>query len=857
MCYPFAVTIRLIDEGLRRTMDTLTQDIRFALRTFRKSPGFTAIALLTLALGIGANTAIFIVVNAVLIRALPYEQPESLIVLWGNVQRGVVERRGASRPDVADWRARNRSFEDLAIYDLETYTVVSAGDEPERVSGELVSPAYFKLLRVRPLVGRTFEESENRTGVALNAILGHGLWTRRFGGNPSVVGSTITLSDRTFTIVGVMPRGFRGLTDEAELWTTTSSERPALLTARGSRGPLVLGRLKPGIALTSAQGDLDRICRELEREYPVTNEKRGVELVPLATDMFGELRDALLVVLGAVAVVLLIACANVAGLLLSRAEARQREMAIRTAIGASRARIARQLVVEGLMLTLTAGVIGVLFAHWAADALVAFSPVTFPGFVRVDADRTVLLFTFGVSTVMGVLLGLAPTWQMGGGSLASRLKEAGRGTAGGGRLLFRQAIVTAEIALAVILLVGAGLLIRSLVALNAVDPGSDAERLLTLRVSLPALPASVTAAVPAAPAASAAANAAPSAAAPVEANAGSEVNAPQVASIIGERVAAVPGVERVGIGSTIPLGGSTASSYTAEGQVPMGAQERPRTYRHFVQPGFFAALNMTFVAGRDFTRAEAQQQTPTSVIVSEPLAKRFWPDQDPIGRRIKTGMPDSTDPWLTIIGVVREAKLRGLPRNPTSDPDIYQPLAPQSRYFSLLVRTRVPPETVIDSVRRAIRGVEPSATVFGVVTMERRMADRTARPRFVSWLMGVFAGLALLLSAIGVYGVLAQHVARRTQEIGLRMALGASAGDILRLVLRRGLGLVGVGLAIGGVLALVMTRLIQTLLFGVSQTDPVTFAGVIGTLGAVALVATWVPARRAMRVDPLVALRRD
>jgi predicted permease len=815
-------------------MDTLTQDIRFALRTFRKNPGFTAVALLTLALGIGANTAIFSVVNAVLIRALPFEEPDSLVVLWGNVQRGRVERRGVSRPDAADWRAQNRSFEDLAVYDAESYTVVSGGNEPERVIGELVQPAYFKLLRVKPLVGRAFEESENQTGVALTAILGHGLWQRRFGGNPSVVGTTITLSDRPYTIVGVMPRGFRGLTDLADLWTTTSSERPELLTARGNRGPAVLGRLKPGVALTAAQADLDRVCRDLERAYPVTNEKRGVELVPVSTEMFGELRDALLVVLGAVALVLLIACANVTGLLLSRAEARQREMAIRTAIGAGRARIARQLVVEGLMLTLTAGVIGILIARWAADALITFSPVTFPDFVSVDADRTVLLFTFGVSAAMGLLLGLAPMWQMGGGSLASTLKEAGRGTAGGGRLMLRQAIVTAEIALAVILLVGAGLLIRSLVALNAIDPGYNVERLLTMNVSLPALAG------------------ASGAAAPLEVTA-----APQSALAIAERVGAVPGVERVGLGSSIPLTGSSAIGYTAEGQSAMGAQDRPRAYRHFVMPGFIRTLGISLVAGREFTDAEAQMQTPNTVIVSEALARRFWPDQDAIGKRIKTGSIESTAPWLTIVGVVREAKWRGLPRNSTADPDLFFPFPPQSRNFSLLVRTRVPPETVIDSVRRAVRGVEPGATVFNVATMEGRVAERMARPRFVSWLMGVFAGLALLLAAIGVYGVLAQHVARRTQEIGLRMALGASTGDILHLVLRRGLGLVATGLAIGGVLALVLTRALQTLLFGVSQTDPVTFAGVILTLGAVALVATLIPARRAIRVDPLVALRRD
>jgi len=385
------------------------------------------------------------------------------------------------------------------------------------------------------------------------------------------------------------------------------------------------------------------------------------------------------------------------------------------------------------------------------------------------------------------------------------------------------------VALAVILLVGAGLLIRSLIALNAIDTGFRAERLLTMRVSLPALPES----------------------------AGLAAAGPQTALAIAERMSGVPGVERVGVGSTIPLTGGSATSYVAEGQPPTTAEDRPRTYRHTVMPGYFDSLGVALAAGRDFTAAEVQQETPATVIVSESLARRFWPDQGAIGRRIKVGGSDSTDPWLTIVGVVGDVKWRGLPRNPTADPDIFQPFRPQSREFALLVRMGVPTETAIDAVRSAIRSVEPQATLFSVEAMEDRVAERMARPRFVSWLMGVFAGLALLLSAIGIYGVLSQNVARRTQEIGVRMALGASAGEILRLMLRRGLALVAVGLAIGAAAALTMTRLLQTLLFGVSRTDPATFAGVAVMLGVVALVATWIPARRAMRVDPLVALRRD
>ena len=825
-------------------MDTLRQDLKFALRTFRKNPGFTAIALLTLVLGIGANTAIFSVVNAVLIRSLSFQEPESLAVIWGNVQRAVVERRGSSFPDFDDWRSQNRSFVDLSVYTDNTFTLTGGTDEPERVTSEEVNASYFGLLGVQPLIGRGFLKTEDGAGAPLTAVLGHGLWTRRFGANPAVIGTAVSLSGRPFTIVGVMPRGFRGLTDAADLWVTTAIEPPSRLTNRGSRERPVLGRLKPGVTLAAAQADLTQISKNLERAYPDTNDKRGAEVSPLTTEMFGPIRQALLVVLGAVGVVLLIACANVASLLLGRAEARQREMAVRTALGAGRARLLRQLVVEGLLLTTTAAAIGVAIARFAAQALIAFSPVTFPGFVSVHLDPTVLLFTLGVSTLMGLLLGLAPMWQLGGGSLAGTLKEAGRGATGGGRLWFRQTIVTVEIALALILLVGAGLLIRSLWALNAVDPGYVAEGLLTMRISLPEPP----------PRPDATAGTA-GAAAPVEATAGAPVSQPALAIL--ERLGGVAGVREVSAGSDTPLSGSSAINYAAQNQPPVTAQNRPRAYQHFVAPGFFKTLGIQLVAGREFTAAEIQQAEPTVVIVSEGVVQRFWPNQDPIGKLIKRGAETSTSPWLTIVGVVRDTRYRGLPRNPTQDPDLFFPFRPQARGFALLVRTAVPPETLTETIRREIRGAEPSATVWGVSTLQNDVYDQMARPRFVSWLMGVFSALALLLAAIGVYGVLAQAVGRRTQEIGLRMALGANRVDVLRLVLRRGLGLVAVGLTVGAAGAWLLTGLLQTLLFGVRQDDPVTFAGVIGLLGLVALLATIIPARRAMRVDPLVALRHE
>jgi putative ABC transport system permease protein len=839
-------------------MEAVRKDIQFALRGFRKNPGFTVIAALTLMLGIGANSAIFSVVNAVLIRSLPFERPDALVMIWGNVQRTTVERRGASFPDFLDWRAQSRAFVDLAAASNMTYTL--AGDEPEPVTGEAVSAGYFSLVGARAMQGRTFRDEEDRPGGERVAIVGHALWQRRFGGDPAIVGRTISLEGRPYTVIGIMPAGFRGVTDRADFWLAFAADSDdGTIKNRGDRSFPVLARLKPGVSLAQAQADITQVCRGLEQAYPVTNEKRSAEVSPLTTELFGDIRPALLAVLGAVGLVLLIACANVASLLLGRAEARQREMALRTALGATRGRLRRQLVVEGLVLTMTAGMFGLLLARWAADALMRFSPVTFPGYVRAELDPTVLLFTLAVCGFAGLLLGLAPLWQIDVSRLAETLKEeTGRGTAGKGRLLFRQAIVVAEVALALVLLVGAGLLIRSVVALAAVDPGFKAERLLTLRVSLPA----------AAPASASASASASAPATPTPSAQASGVSAPPAGAEQGaalpailERLRGVPGVARVSAGTDAPLGGyANAGIYSAEGQPAMSAENIPRAYRHRVAPGFFSVLGLDLIAGREFTDADVQSARRV-VVISEAVAQRFWPGERAaeraVGQRIKYGRADSNAPWLDIVGVVRESRYRELPRNPDPDPDLFLPLAPGSRAFALFIRTHVDAAALTDTIRRELRTAAPDATIFEVSTMEALVRAQMARPRFVTWLMGLFAGVALLLAAIGVYGVMAQAVARRTQEIGIRMALGAARGDILRLVIGRGLLLIGAGVIIGAGLALLLARAIRALLFGVSHADPVTFAGVAALLTLVALAATWIPAWRAMRVDPLVALRRE
>jgi predicted permease len=814
-------------------MDTLLADLRYALRSLRKTPGFTLAALITLALGIGANTAIFSLVNGALLRSLPYAEPQSLVVLWGNVQRQVVERRGASFPDFLDWRAQSHSVEGMAAY-WSGMATLAEGDQPERIHSEIVSASYFTLLGVGAAQGRLFNDEEDVPGAPLVAVLGDSLWTRRFGRDPGIIGKTIRLSGRSVVVVGVLPAGFKGLSDEGEVWQTPAIEDAAGLKERGSRWLPVLARLKPEVGVDQAQAELTQIAKNLERAYPQTNEKRGIEVSPLTTELLGDIQPALFAALAAVGLVLLIACANVASLLLARAETRSHEMAIRTALGAARGRLYRQLATESLLLTLTAAALGLLVARWVTGLLLVLSPIRLPSFVEVGLDGRVLLVTLVAAIAIGVILGFAPAWQLAGGGVHDVLKDSTRTTAGSARHRFRHIIVIAEIALAVMLLAGAGLLIRTLLAIAAIDPGFRTEQLLTLRVGLPELPP--------------AANATP----------GEDTQAKNLAALaVLDRVRTVPGVVRAAAGSDSPLDGNdSALFYTAQGQPETTAVNVPRAYRHRVTPGFVETLGLKLIAGQDFVDADMQPDS-RRVLVSQAVVQRFWPGERGIGKQIKVGRADSTAPWLTIAGVVGDSQYRGLPRNPTPDPDIYFPFVPRVRTFSILVQTSVPPDSLIGSIRQAVRGVEPGATISNASGMGERVREQMARPRFVGWLVGAFAGLALLLAAIGIYGVLAQTVARRTPEIGLRMALGATRADVLRLVLGHGLWLIGLGLAVGVAGALAIMRLIRTLLFGVSHTDPVTFVGVGLLLTLVALVATWLPAQRATRVDPLVALRHE
>ena len=825
------------------SLESFRQDIRYALRTLLKAPGFTFVAVFALAVGIGGNTAIFSLVDAIRAKALPYRDPEQLVQLWGNVQRTRVERRGASYPDYLDWRAESKSFEDIAAVDSQWMTFVGS-DEPERIQTEFVAAPYFSLLGVSPARGRVFEASEDVVASpAQVVVLSDGFWKRRFGADPQVIGRTLTLccAARQYTVVGVMPPGFKGLSDTAELWVPFAMYAPPrAMMERGSRGFAALARLKPGVTLAAAQNDLDTISRRLEQAYPNTNEKRAVEVSPLDVELFGNLRPALLTLMAAVAFVLLIACANVANLLIARSEARRREIAVRTALGAGRGRLLRQLVTESCVLTMLGAAVGLVLARVAVATLIAQSPVTFPSFATPDLDTRVAVFTIAVSLVCGLLVGLVPGLQAQAPDLSSSLKESARSSGGRQSQRLRSALVIAEVSLAVVLLVGAGLMIRSVRNLAALNPGFDPQSVLTLHVSIPR-----TSVPPAAPVTTGApATPAPPARPVVEGR------------VLLDRLRAIPGVAAATLANGLPLDGDGgAAFYAAEGQPAVNAQNVPRIYVHLVTPDFFSTLRIPVVSGRTFNDAEI---SPTSqvAIVSEAVVKRFWPGQDPIGKRVKFGSLTSSNPWMSIVGVVGEVKYRGLPQNPTADPDIYLPFADRNSLLGIALRTTVPPSSLIATVRAAVRAADPSIPVYNIATMDELVSRQTSQSRFTMWLMGVFAACALMLAVVGIYGVMSYLVSQRTREIGIRLALGAKRPDILRLVVGNGARLIGAGIAIGIAASFALQRLVSSLLFGVTAADAAAgFAVVI--LAAVAMLACYLPALRATRVSPLNALRSE
>ena len=806
-------------------METLWKDLRFGVRTLAKSPGFAAVAVLTLALGVGATTAIFSVVNALLLRPLPFKDLDRLVAVWEAVPAQGVERNEISEPNYLDWRAQSSSFEHLAVYSWWSVNV-SGVETPERVQGFQVSPNFFDALGARAALGRTFLPEEEQPGKDRVVILSDGYWRSRFAADPAIVGKTLTLNGIGRTVVGVMPKGFDYPTG-GEMWSPYRFD-PANTSPRYAHFLLGVGRLRAGVTREQAEAELGGVAARLEQQYPETNAGRRVAVRPLLADTVRQYRPMLLLMLAAVGFVLLIACANVANLLLARAASRSREMAIRAALGAGRLRILRQLLTESLMLALAGGGLGVLLAVWGVDLIAALFPSDFvryiPGWGQIGVDRRALLFTLAVSLAAGVLFGLAPALRASRADLNDALKEGGK-AGGAERNRLRSLLVVAEVALSLVLLAGAGLMLRSFVRLLEVKPGFDPERVLVAELILP------------------------------RARYREDAQAVEFYSRLREGVGGLPGVRSAALTSFIPLAGSNATTgFTVEGQPrPPHGQEPEANYRA-VTPGYFSTMRIPLVGGRAFDEGDAAGAERVCV-VNEALARKYFPGEDPLGRYVRGegGTPEAQ--LKRIVGVVGDVR-HNLDEDPK--PEIYFPEAQDaSRSMVLVARADADPLSLAPAVRAQVQALDRDLPVYNVRTMDQVRAESIFRQRFSVVLLGIFAALALALASVGLYGVISYTVTQRTHEIGVRMALGAQGGDVLRMVVRQGMAHVAVGVGAGLAGSLLLTRVMAGLLYGVSATDPATFAGVSLLLAAVALAACLVPARRAAKVDPIKALRYE
>ena len=803
-------------------VETLLRDVRYGLRSLLKRPGFTLVALVTLALGIGANTAIFSVVNGVLWRPLPYPNPRQLVMVWENHQaRGGPAREWLSPADFDDWRSQNRVFSNLSAMN-DWAPTLTGRDEPEPLVGAAVSYDMFALLGAEPMKGRSFLPEEDQPGAPNVVMLSYELWQQRFGSDQNIVGKSISLNEESYTVIGVMPALKFPVIGNTQLWRTL---RPTL-NPSCQRGCLVLraiGRLKPDASFSQAQADIGTIASRLASQYPDSNSKVGATLVPLHEQLVGTIKRPLLLLLGAVVFVLLIACANVANLMLARAATREREIAVRSALGASRGRVIRQLLTESTLLACGGGTLGLLLAFWLVRVMISLNPQGTTRFDEISIDARVLGFTFLVAVLTGLIFGLAPALRSSKLDLSNSLKDASKGAGAGsrgGRL--RSALVIAEMALALILLIGSGLLIKSFVLLQRVDPGFNPDHLITLRVFLnkthyPAMPQVVN-----------------------------------FYSQLLDRIKTMPGVQTVGAISTLPLSGNNSDTdFLIQGRPEPPPNQEPAAWFNIVTPDYFRTMEMRLVKGRVFDDRD-NEKAPLAVIISETMARRYWPNEDPLGQRIGRG----PDRWREIVGVVRDVKHFGLDAD--TPPTMYFPARQvPARAMNLVVRTAGDPLSLTAALRAPVWAGDRNLAIANLTTMKDLVSSSITQQRFILVLLGCFAALALLLSAIGIYGVMSYAVAQRTHEIGVRIAVGARTEDVLKLVVRSGLKLILIGLGIGLLLAYALTRLMSSLLFGVTPTDPITFAIVSIGLVIVALVACYVPARRATRIDPLVALRYE
>jgi putative ABC transport system permease protein len=810
-------------------MDTLLQDIRYGARMLLRNPGFTAVAIISLALGIGANTAVFSVVNAALLKTLPYPEPQSLVLVWGEDKAAGSSRGQVSATDVADYRARNHVFSEISTYS-DFRPVLTGAGEPERIFGAQVGDGFFEVMQVKPFLGRFFIQEEQVDGKDYVAVLTYSLWQKRFAGDPNIVGRTITLSARPYTVIGVLPANFhslpRGLLPAPAEFYRPIAEQPNE-KERASRHLRAIARLKPGVTLSSAQAEMNLMARQLEAEHPGNDANLGIHLVSLRDDLVNPARPALLMLLGAVVFLLLIACANVGNLLLARSIARYREVAIRAAVGASRTRLVRQFLTESILLSAAGGALGVLTAVWCTSGIEAVGSRLVPMLGTIEIDSGVLTFAFVLSVITGVAFGSAPALRASRVNLNETLNDGGR-TPGAGavRSPLRSALIVTEVALAMVLLIAAGLLIKTVDRLNHVNPGFSPQRLVTMNVWLP------------------------------------RAKYPKAEQWNGfyerlvERVEALPAVEAAGLTSVLPAGDNfDRRTIEIEGQ-PRPPGEMPDIDNYFVTPGYIRAMAIPLVRGRALN-AQDTADAPFAVLISEATAKKFWPNEDAVGKRVRfyNSDPTAPRPWRTIVGVVGDVKQYGLDSSGGIALYVPQLQQPQST-LTLVVRTRTEPSAMIDTIRREVLGIDPEQAVFNVATMEEVLASSMALRRVSMFLLAGFAGLALLLAAIGIYGVLAQIVVQRTHEIGIRMALGAQARDVLKLIVSHGMALTIGGIGLGLLGAFALTRLLASLLFGVGATDPATFLWIPLLLAAVSFFSCYLPARRAARLDPIKALAR-
>ncbi len=812
-------------------MDTLWQDFKFGLRLMLKNPGFTAVAVLTIALGIGVNTAMFSVVHGVLLQSLPFQNPDKIVMLWMRFTGiGIPKDRNAvSVPEFMDLRQHFKVFSHLAAINTDSFNV-SAGDRPEHIDGAAVSPSFFPLLGVQPILGRGFVADEETPGRDTVALISYGLWQRRFGSDPSLPGRMINVNGRSFQIIGVLPKGFT-FPEETDLWTPLAfSPQDLSADQRGNHYLSVVARIRDTVSPETAMTDMEVVSQRIIEgapNYPYQRFGFRVIMNPLLEEMVGDLRPALLILMGAVALVLLIACTNVANLLLAKASSREREMAIRTALGAGKGRLVRQLLAESIVLSLLGAVAGLVLAAWSLRVLTRQAESALPRIAQVHLNLPVLGFTMGVALVTGILFGLWPALQASSAFTHEALKEGGRsGTEGRGHHRLRGILVVAEVTLSLVLLAGAGLLIRSFWRLEDVDPGFQAQNVLTLRLSLP------------------------------EARYGDPVKIRNFYRELVRRVRELPGVQAAGAISALPLSGQGSSGTTTIDTEAVPPDRRtPEADMRPITPGFFQAMRIDLLRGRYFEEQDSETANPVAII-DESMASTFWPNEDPIGKRLHRGGGKSTAPWMAIVGVVRHVRFRTL--ESASRVQVYWPEA-QNPWpnLSLAIRAGSNPRGLVSAIEHQVQAIDPEEPVYAVRMMDELLARSLAQRRLSMLLLSLFAGLALILAAVGIYGVISYSVEQRTRELGIRMALGAGRTQVLGMILGHSLRLILAGVVLGLAGSLALTRLMSGLLFNVTASDPSTFAIVAGILLAVGLVAGYLPAHRATLINPVGALRQE